>query len=49
MADEELQFENIYRPMEPVEDKPTKNLLDKSDTSSIDIFWCCNIFNWVFN
>jgi len=43
MADEELQFENIYRPME---DKQTTKLLNEP---SIDIFWCCNIFNWVFN
>ncbi len=51
MKNEELRFENIYRHMEPIEDKQTKNLLDNSDSSSIDLFCCCNIFNWelIFN
>ena len=47
MADEELQFENIYQSMEEKENKPTTNLLNNSN--SMDIFWCCNIFNWVCN
>lgn len=44
MADEEIKFENIYQSME---EKPTTNLLNNSN--SMDIFWCCNIFNWVCN
>ena len=44
MADRDVKFENIYQPME---DKQTKKLLNNSN--SVDIFWCCNIFNWVFN
>jgi hypothetical protein len=47
MEDEELQFENIYQSMEEKENKQTTNLLNNSN--SMDIFWCCNIFNWVCN
>jgi len=47
MEDEELHFENIYQSMEQKEYKQTTKLLNNSD--SVDIFWCCNIFNWVFN
>ncbi len=49
MEDEDIRFENIYKSMDEKEDNQTKKLLNKHDTPPVDIFWCCNIFNWVFN